>query len=43
MTSSDCKHVVRANRVNLVLQKADADDHWFDLFKKKAIGDTSPR
>lgn len=35
----ECKHVVRANRVNLVLRKAKDKEHWFDLFKKRAIGD----
>ncbi|CAE7240753.1 PRIM1, partial [Symbiodinium natans] len=35
----ECKHVVRANRVNLILRKAKEKDHWFDLFKKRAIGD----
>lgn len=39
MKGEDCKHVVRANRVNLVLRKAKEKDIWFDLFKKKAIGD----
>lgn len=35
----ECKHVVRANRINLVLKKAKEKDIWFDLFKKRAIGD----
>ncbi|CAL1153634.1 unnamed protein product [Cladocopium goreaui] len=35
----ECKHIVRANRVNLILRKAKDTDHWFDLFKKRAIGD----
>merc|ERR1712113_469654 len=39
MTVEECKHVVRANRVNLVIKKAKHKDIWFDLFKKKAIGD----
>lgn len=39
MTPEECKHVVRANRVNLVLKKAKEKDVWFDLFKKRAIGD----
>ena len=39
MKPEECKHVVRANRVNLVLRKAKDKDHWFDLFKKRAIGD----
>mmetsp|Transcript_92743 Transcript_92743/g.262276 ORF Transcript_92743/g.262276 Transcript_92743/m.262276 type:complete len:265 (-) Transcript_92743:83-877(-) len=39
MTPEECKHVVRANRINLVLRKAKEKDIWFDLFKKKAIGD----
>jgi len=39
MRPADCKHVVRANRVNLVLKKAKEKDIWFDLFKKRAIGD----
>jgi len=34
-----CKCVVRANRVNLILRKAKEKDIWFDLFKKRAIGD----
>ena len=39
MKPLECKHVVRANRVNLILRKAKDKDHWFDLFKKRAIGD----
>eukprot|EP00928_Gymnodinium_smaydae_P061821 TRINITY_DN45808_c0_g1_i1.p1 TRINITY_DN45808_c0_g1~~TRINITY_DN45808_c0_g1_i1.p1 ORF type:complete len:277 (-),score=74.57 TRINITY_DN45808_c0_g1_i1:76-906(-) len=39
MKPEECKHVVRANRVNLVLRKAKEKDIWFDLFKKRAIGD----
>mmetsp|Transcript_73969 Transcript_73969/g.128339 ORF Transcript_73969/g.128339 Transcript_73969/m.128339 type:complete len:278 (+) Transcript_73969:102-935(+) len=39
ITPEECKHVVRANRVNLVLRKAKEKDIWFDLFKKRAIGD----
>mmetsp|Transcript_71642 Transcript_71642/g.133937 ORF Transcript_71642/g.133937 Transcript_71642/m.133937 type:complete len:274 (-) Transcript_71642:71-892(-) len=39
MLPEECKHIVRANRVNLVLRKAKEKDVWFDLFKKKAIGD----
>lgn len=39
MKPEECKHVVRANRVNLILRKAKEKDHWFDLFKKRAIGD----
>jgi len=39
MNFAECKHVVRANRVNLVIKKAKEKDIWFDLFKKKAIGD----
>jgi len=39
MKPEECKHVVRANRVNLILKKAKESDHWFDLFKKRAIGD----
>jgi len=39
MKPLECKHVVRANRVNLILKKAKESDHWFDLFKKRAIGD----
>ncbi|CAJ1442840.1 unnamed protein product, partial [Effrenium voratum] len=39
MKPEECKHVVRANRVNLILRKAKDKDHWFDLFKKRAIGD----
>jgi len=39
MKPGECKHVVRANRVNLVLRKAKEKDIWFDLFKKRAIGD----
>eukprot|EP00929_Paragymnodinium_shiwhaense_P022509 TRINITY_DN14367_c0_g1_i2.p1 TRINITY_DN14367_c0_g1~~TRINITY_DN14367_c0_g1_i2.p1 ORF type:complete len:274 (-),score=76.17 TRINITY_DN14367_c0_g1_i2:252-1073(-) len=39
MKPEDCKHVVRANRVNLVIKKAKEKDIWFDLFKKRAIGD----
>eukprot|EP00451_Oxyrrhis_marina_P002716 CAMPEP_0204273020 /NCGR_PEP_ID=MMETSP0468-20130131/22418_1 /ASSEMBLY_ACC=CAM_ASM_000383 /TAXON_ID=2969 /ORGANISM="Oxyrrhis marina" /LENGTH=266 /DNA_ID=CAMNT_0051248943 /DNA_START=18 /DNA_END=818 /DNA_ORIENTATION=+ len=34
-----CKHNVRANRVTVVLRKNKEKDTWFDLFKKKAIGD----
>jgi len=40
MKPDECKHVVRANRVNLVLRKAKEKDIWFDLFKKRAVGDT---
>lgn len=39
MKPEECKHVVRANRVNLLLRKAKEKDIWFDLFKKRAIGD----
>merc|ERR1712232_1227770 len=39
MKPEECKHVVRANRVNLLLRKAKEKDVWFDLFKKRAIGD----
>lgn len=39
MKAEECKHVVRANRVNLVIKKAKEKDIWFDLFKKRAIGD----
>jgi len=39
MKAEECKHVVRANRVNLVLQKGKEKDIWFDLYKKRAIGD----
>lgn len=39
MEVAECKHVVRANRVNIVIKKAKKDDIWFDLFKKRAIGD----
>jgi hypothetical protein len=39
MKPEECKHVVRANRVNLLLRKAQEKDVWFDLFKKRAIGD----
>jgi hypothetical protein len=39
MKPEECKHVVRANRVNLVIRKAKEKDIWFDLFKKKCIGD----
>jgi len=39
MKVDECKHVVRANRVNLVIRKAKEKDVWFDLFKKRAIGD----
>jgi len=39
MKPQECKHVVRANRVNLILRKAKEKDIWFDLFKKRAIGD----
>lgn len=40
ITPEECKHVVRSNRVNLVLRKAKEKDIWFDLFKKLAIGET---
>jgi len=40
MKFEECKHVVRANRVNLVIRKGKEKDIWFDLFKKKAIGET---
>lgn len=40
MKADECKHVVRANRINLVIRKAKEKDIWFDLFKKKAIGET---
>lgn len=39
MKPEECKHVVRADRVNLILRKAKEKDIWFDLFKKRAIGD----
>mmetsp|Transcript_95545 Transcript_95545/g.279406 ORF Transcript_95545/g.279406 Transcript_95545/m.279406 type:complete len:276 (-) Transcript_95545:82-909(-) len=39
MKPEECKHTVRANRINLVLRKAKEKDIWFDLFKKHAIGD----
>lgn len=39
MKPDECKHVVRANRVNLVIKKGKEKDIWFDLFKKRAIGD----
>lgn len=39
MKPEECKHAVRANRVTLVLRKAKEKDIWFDLFKKRAIGD----
>jgi len=39
MKPEECKYTVRANRVNLLLRKAKEKDHWFDLFKKRAIGD----
>lgn len=39
MKPDECKHIVRANRINLVLRKAKEKDIWFDLFKKRAIGD----
>mmetsp|Transcript_36652 Transcript_36652/g.77897 ORF Transcript_36652/g.77897 Transcript_36652/m.77897 type:complete len:278 (-) Transcript_36652:27-860(-) len=35
----ECKHNVRANRVTVVLKKAKDDDIWYDLMKKRAIGD----
>jgi len=34
-----CSYAVRANRVTLTLRKKKDGDVWFDLFKKKAIGD----
>merc|ERR1712032_476874 len=40
MTTEECRHVVRANRVNLIIRKAKETDIWFDLFNKRAIGDT---
>lgn len=39
MTPAECKHMVRANRITLVLRKGKEKDIWFDLFKKRAIGD----
>eukprot|EP00397_Hematodinium_sp_SG-2012_P038242 GEMP01041568.1.p1 GENE.GEMP01041568.1~~GEMP01041568.1.p1 ORF type:complete len:239 (+),score=52.88 GEMP01041568.1:142-858(+) len=39
LDADKCKHVVRANRINLLLKKEDADDTWFDLFKGKAVGE----
>jgi hypothetical protein len=39
MKPDECKHIIRANRVNLLLRKAKEKDVWFDLFKKRAIGD----
>uniref|UniRef100_A0A0G4HSK4 CS domain-containing protein n=1 Tax=Chromera velia CCMP2878 TaxID=1169474 RepID=A0A0G4HSK4_9ALVE len=30
---------VKANRIVLFLRKANAEDHWFSLFKSKAIGE----
>jgi len=39
MKPEECKHIVRANRINLVLRKGKEKDIWFDLFKKRAIGD----
>lgn len=40
MKPEECKYVVRGNRVNLLLRKAKEKDIWFDLFKKKCIGET---
>lgn len=42
MDVAECKHVVRNNRVNLLIRKAKDKDIWFDLFKKRAIGDDDP-
>lgn len=39
MSAEECKHMVRANRVTIVLKKGKEKDIWFDLFKKRAIGD----
>lgn len=39
MDAAQCKHIVRANRVNLIIKKSKEKDIWFDLFKKRAIGD----
>jgi len=39
MKPEECKHAVRANRITLVLKKGKEKDVWFDLFKKRAIGD----
>ena len=34
-----CKHDIRANRITLRLKKEPQGEIWFDLFKKKCIGD----
>jgi len=34
---------VRKNRIDVVLRKDGDGDVWFDLYKKRAIGDDSPR
>jgi len=39
MNPGECRHMLRANRVTMVLKKAKEKDIWFDLFKKRAIGD----
>mmetsp|Transcript_57746 Transcript_57746/g.146514 ORF Transcript_57746/g.146514 Transcript_57746/m.146514 type:complete len:276 (-) Transcript_57746:72-899(-) len=39
MTPDECKYMIRANRITIVLRKAKDRDIWFDLFKKRAIGD----
>eukprot|EP00742_Colponemidia_sp_Colp-10_P003194 GILJ01003403.1.p1 GENE.GILJ01003403.1~~GILJ01003403.1.p1 ORF type:complete len:257 (+),score=38.12 GILJ01003403.1:60-773(+) len=36
---SECSHRVRPNRVIVKLKKEKKEDHWFDLMKKKAIGE----
>jgi len=39
MNPDECKHMIRANRITMVIRKAKEKDIWFDLFKKRAIGD----
>jgi hypothetical protein len=39
MIADQCKHKVSSNRVTIYLRKAEAKQPWFDLRKKKGIGE----
>jgi hypothetical protein len=42
MDPAECSFAVRKDRVTLKLRKAKDEEVWFDLFKKRAIGDDDP-
>jgi hypothetical protein len=42
MDPAQCSYAVRSSRITLKIRKAKDDEVWFDLFKKKAIGDNDP-